>query len=220
VPINDQWKNYVSDADDFLITYAVTCPCGLLHSHLFLIGHAVELYLKAIYIKQTGDEYKAIKEGHNLKNLFELCQNNTPPFLPKFESNGNYEIFKFKGTYEELYELAQKTIQGTGLTSWEKEKFLHFSYYMEFYLIAENLNNLKYFSCQWKSRDPFWQKHLKYIASYKPNDFWIEFVKQARSYLGYSGEDNDMIKLCLEGFGCSADALPCTSREYLSQIFK
>lgn len=208
------WKDYAEDADEFFVAYAVTCPY-FLHNHFFLIGHAVELYLKAIYIKQTNDENAAMKYRHDVKGLFESCQNNVPPFLPKFKFIDNYEIFQFKGTYKELQELGAKGHR----TPSENEKWLHFMTYGEFYLIAENLNNLKYFSCQWKHYDPFWRNHLKAVASIKPNNFWAEFVKQARTYLGYSGEDNDVIKLCLEKFGC-IDDLPSVSREYLSQVFK
>jgi len=143
MPSSDQWKDYVRDADEFFIAYAMTCPCGHLQNHLFLIGHAIELYLKAIYIKQTGDEAKAMRCRHNVKELFEACQENVPPFLPKFEFNGNYEIFKFKGKYQDLQEL---WATGAAKASWapfEKEKVLHWLSYQEFYLISENLNNLK-----------------------------------------------------------------------------
>jgi HEPN domain-containing protein len=71
---------YVLDADYFFITYALACLYPL-QNHLFLIGHAVELYLKAIFIKQTDDEIAAMKFGHNIRGLFDACQNKVPPFL-------------------------------------------------------------------------------------------------------------------------------------------
>jgi len=218
---NDKWRDYVRNADEFFIAYAMTCPCALLSNHLFLIGHAVELYLKAVYIKQTNDEINAIKKGHKLKGLYKSCQENVPPFLLKFKFKENHEIFNFRGNYKELLELEMGAIKsGKSLTDFEREKVLHFISYKEFYLISENLNNLKYIYCQWKhSRDPFWREHLQAIASIKPNPFWIEFVKQVRSFLGYGGEDNDMIKLCLEGFACPVGELPNMSRSYLSEIF-
>lgn|GEM_PF-3287154 len=220
MPGNEKWKDYARNADEFFIAYSMTCPCTLMSCHLFLIGHAVELYLKAIYIKQTNDEIGAIKKGHKLKELFKLCQENIPPFLPKFKFKENYEIFNFRGNYKELLELYMKANESWNeWTPFEKEKVLHFISYSEFYLISENLNNLKYMYCQWKHSDPFWREHLGSIVSISPNPFWIEFVKQVRSFLVYGGEDNDMIKLCLDGFTCPLEELPNMSRSYLCEIF-
>lgn len=204
------------DAEDFFIFYMMTCENSFLNNRLFLIGHSVELYLKAIYIKQTGDIDGAMNNKHNVRRLFELCQAGNPPFMPNFS---------FKGNFEELHTIANKVYSGisfpaglnaslaANLTTEETEKFKHFIEYQEFYLVSENLLNLKYFYSPWKG-NAFWKKMQKSIAFVFPNPFWIDFVKEAKEYLGY---DTGAIKRCIEGFGCN---LSPNTRSWLSEIYK
>lgn len=197
----DQWAGYARDADEFFISYMmVACNSSFLFSSHFLIGHSVELYLKAIYIKQTGDVDGA--GGHNVRELFEACQKGNPPFMPGFS---------FKGTFEELHSLSQKYITGISLNEEESEKAIHFIEHQEFYLIADNLMNLKYFNSPWRGSGK--GNKGKNIASIKPDFFFIKFVREAKAYLDF---DTGLIKHCLEGFGSN---LSPNTKAWLSEIY-
>jgi hypothetical protein len=202
VDSKDQWGRFARDADEFFISYImVVCDSSFLFSTHFLIGHSVELYLKAVYIKQTGDVAGA--SGHNVRELFEACQKGKPPFMPSFS---------FKGTFGELHSLSQKKFNGIILTKEEDEKAVHFLEHQEFYLIADNLMNLKYFSSLWKGKGK--ENKGKNIASMRPDIFWINFVKEVKAYLGY---DASIIRYCLDGFGCK---LSQNAKAWLSEIYK
>jgi hypothetical protein len=53
------WRAFLWPADEWLFLFA-TPPGGLISVKLFSIGHALELYLKAVYAKLTGDVKAAI----------------------------------------------------------------------------------------------------------------------------------------------------------------
>ncbi|MGV8174140.1 MAG: hypothetical protein ACP5OU_00365, partial [Methanothrix sp.] len=203
----DQWKSFEWDADEFFISYMmVVCDSAFVESTHFLIGHSVELYLKAIYAKQTNDVNVAMDSHHNIRELFELCQAGVPPFMP---------TFSFKGTFKELYEINNKVNRGislNNLTEEEQEKFIHFIEHQEFYYISENLMNLKYLHSPWKG--PGKDNKGKNIASIRPDPFWINFVKEAKAYLGF---DNGHIKRCLDGFGCN---LSPNTKFWLSKVYE
>jgi hypothetical protein len=79
-----------------------------------LIGHAVELYLKAAYTKQTCDIDGAIRFGHDIEKLFTACKKNDPKFMKVFDSK--------KGG-SDTYNLMK---------------------HREFFVIADTLSDLKY----------------------------------------------------------------------------
>lgn len=79
------WFRFLYTADEFIISYAVTPP--ILMIKLFLVGHAAELYLKAVFTKQTGNIDQAISYKHRIKDLFVQCQKNDKLFLSDFDYN-------------------------------------------------------------------------------------------------------------------------------------
>jgi hypothetical protein len=213
----DLWGGFLWDAEEFFISYMATCAIPNLNNRLFLIGHSVELFLKAIRINQINDINQAMREGHDVRSLFGKCQAGPTPFMPSFS---------FKGTFEELYGISEKvnkhltdnlinikniTITDC-LTEDEKEKYVHFIENQEFYLISENLINLKYFHSPWKPQkgSRFFQLKGINIVTMYPNPFWIEFVKNAYNYLGYN---SGQIKERLEAYN---DGLSMKSKSWLS----
>lgn len=77
--------DFMPSADEFLVLYALSCEGPLARVSLFCIGHAVELYLKAVYTYQTGDKRKAIDYRHNIKSLLKACKNNDSDFMKNFD---------------------------------------------------------------------------------------------------------------------------------------
>lgn len=217
----DLWGGFLWDAEEFFISYMATCDIPYLNNRLFLIGHSVELFLKAIRINQTSDVNRVMSESHDVKSLFGKCQAGIPPFMPSFS---------FKGTFEELYGISQKVnkcltdnlinienITSTDcLTEDEKEKYVHFIRNQEFYFISENLMNLKYFHSPWRPQkgSRFFQLKGINIATICPNPFWIEFVKNAYSYLGYNPYQ---IRERLDAYN---DGLSINSKSWLSGLYK
>lgn len=96
----------MSSADAFFVSYATT-PL-MLDVTLFLIGHAVELYLKAAYIKQTCDIDKAIQFGHDIEKLYEACKKNDPEFMKTFDAKkGKPSEYGLMG-HREFFAIADK----------------------------------------------------------------------------------------------------------------
>jgi hypothetical protein len=204
---SDQWKGFLSDAEDFFFTYLVMSDFSFRCNDLFLIGHSVELYLKAIRIKQTGDVEGTIKKGHSVRTLFELCQNHySNPFMPDF---------KLKGKYIDLYNIQSELFTGKSADNEELANNMHFVEYQEFYLIADHLADLKYFNSKWKTITN-WGKRGKCIVSMLPNPFWINFAKEAENYL-----DNDIarIKARFSRFEIGDNLRPHT-KAFLSDMYK
>jgi hypothetical protein len=215
------WGGFLWDAEEFFVAYMATCDVPYLHNRLFLIGHSVELFLKAIRIKQTNDVNRVISESHDVRSLFEKCQNGDPPVMPSFS---------FKGTFEELYRISEKVntyltdnlvnienIAITGcLTEDEKEKYIHFIDNQEFYFISENLMNLKYYHSPWKpvKGSRFFQLKGINIVTMHPNPFWIEFAKIAYDYLG---DNPDQIRERLEKYD---RGLSLNTRSWLSHLYE
>jgi len=212
----DQWKSFAWDADEFFISYMmVACDSSFVESTHFLYGHSVELYLKAIYAKQTNDMKTAMAGRHNIRELLQLCQAGNPPFMLSFS---------FKGTFDELYKIQNKVSREISLpnsegkkltdvlTEEEIEKYNHYVQHQEFYYISENLMNLKYLHSPWKGLGK--GNKGKNFVSMRPDLFLINFVKEVKAYLGF---DNGLIKNCLEGFGCN---LSQNTKGWLSEIYK
>lgn len=185
MPNGNSWNGYLVDAEDFFISYMAACEISSLSTGLFLIGHSMELFLKAVFIKQTNDENTAINTAHNVRELFELCQRNDPYFMPNLG---------FKGTFEELYNISCRANENLmcsrtdtdGFTRDEIDKYVHFIEHQEFYYISENLMNLKYYHSRWKGSNPFFRLNRIYIPTARPNPFWIGFVKDVERYFGYA----------------------------------
>lgn len=195
------WTVFVSQADEWLVEYSL--PPNLPQVKLSLVGHAVELYLKAVVTKQTGDIGVAIQQGHSIKKLWDLCKKD-PTFMPEYE---------IRSSVFDLDLVAPEGIILYGKLS--EADYKHYQENAELYAIAKVLPHLKY----------GYTPSSQFPDSYRvpgwlwPNPYWTRFVKGMRSYLGplptlYSGEiDYIKDRIGLEN-------LPEGSRSYLSGLYE
>jgi len=146
---------------------------------MFLIGHAVELYLKSVYIKQRGRVKKKdlFRLGHDIKSILAECQKIDPGFMPYLSTEKLERAIEIEKENKILKEASKN------------KEFRHFYFNnQEFIPIAAHLPDLKYLGLRKKEG----KLSFGFIC---PNDYWIRFIKQVRSYLNYPGEQNfDPIK--------------------------
>src|SRR5438046_2379218 len=77
------WKVFLPTADEWIVAYSL--PPALHTIKLFMIGQAVELYLKSVVAKQMGSVDRALEQRHDIKKLWDLCKENDPNFMPEYE---------------------------------------------------------------------------------------------------------------------------------------
>lgn len=195
----EQWCSWVDLADQWFVAYASLHTTISPIPSYFCIGHAVELYLKAIIVKNEGEE-KAINFDHNIIKLWDYCKLDTD-FMPKInlrKSILNQDVLAFTPSPNTL----------------SKDDIDHFFNNRELYIIANHQKDLKYFSLPMKSH----KKSGAFLIGEYPNLYWIEFLKNIRVYLGYPpSRQRDYIKTFLN---LTWNELPARTRFYLCKIFE
>lgn len=95
----------MDSGDAFLISYAVLPPIP--EVTLFLVGHAVELYLKAVLTKQTRNIDETIKFGHSVGDLLMECQKNEASFMPEINCKKLKTEEEYRSRHHELYTIIE-----------------------------------------------------------------------------------------------------------------
>jgi len=186
--MSDEWRTFLWTADEFLIEYSLPLPF-LTAVKQFLIGHVVELYLKAAYTKMTGDHRSAINYGHKIKNLLGACQKHTPSFMQGYQIKD--DVFN--------------SIKSNQIVN-DPEYFKH----CQLYQIAVWAGRFKYFGMP-QSIDGT-EKQTSFICMW-PDPYWTGFLKELRTYLGYPEEGKgDRIKHMW-------NQLPESSKVYLLDLY-
>lgn len=150
-----------------------------------MIGHAVELYLKATLAKQTGNNSAAIGYGHNIKRLWDACKSNDANFIPEYKIRN---IIFDKSRY----------VDGLNINDWYNDlvasgEVEHYHRNQELYTIAWLLPDLKYTFAPSKV-----QGRKSEIVSW-PHPYWVDFFKAIRCYLDYPGAGRrDAIRFYLD----------------------
>lgn len=191
------WWSFLRAADEWFVNYA-SVPADLSSVITFSIGHTVELYLKATYVKNTGDMHQAIKYGHKIRELWGACKSYDKNFMPNYEIRNcvfNADLFN---TPTELREILSD------------DDLKHYFKHQELYLIAKLLPDLKYLGAPLK-----FLKGAYAFGYIHPNPYWIEFFKEFRSYLQHPSENRlDFIKHKLD-----EGDLPVRSIQYLRGLY-
>ena len=188
-----EWHSFLEAADEWFITYSLPPPLTCVK--LFAIGHTVELYLKAVNTKVTGDIERVIKLGHGIKSIWDDCKEQDPNFMPSFEirdSVFNANLFKDGGR------------------SLDRADYEHFLEDQELYIVAKILPDLKYLGAPLKKIEGAFS-----IGFVHPNPYWINFFKELRGYIGHP----DKSRLDLISYHIEKRDLPQESIRYLSGLY-
>jgi hypothetical protein len=165
--MNDLCREFIRNGSEFFVAYASAPP--LPRASLFLVGHAVELHLKAAYVDRYGgntSREKLInkltkKYSHNIKKLWDYLKTD-PNFMPSFNVR------------EDLY--GKNYMDPATMSTLKPEDIAHLSEYSELYMIMGHLQDLKYLFLPWNPGS--------YGFSH-PGPFWISLFKELRAYLRY-----------------------------------
>ncbi len=159
------WHCFLWTADEWIVSYSLP-PQSLMSVKLFSIGHALELYLKACYTKQTGDINKAISFGHDVPGIWAACKAEDSNFLPDHELR------------EPI--LQRNILDGKDLESLPRPDLMHSVKNREFYLVSKHLADLKYLGAPLKTHKG------PYAFGLSPcNPLWATLFHDLRCYLKY-----------------------------------
>ncbi len=189
----DNWIRFLQAADQWLISYSL--PPASLAVKLFSIGHVIELYLKAANTKMTGDMNGSISFGHKIKRVWDDCKSRDKSFMPSYdfrENVYNSDFMHFHGH------------------NFNHDDQMHFIKHQELYIVAKHLPDLKYYGLPPKT-----MKNFNSFGMVHPNDYWIDFLKELRTYLEYPGDNiRDWIRMAID-----RRELPFNSAQYLNQLY-
>jgi len=194
------WAKYASEGDQWIICYALVSGISSTQTAaLYIIGHAVELYLKAASIKLSDNEAGAIKYGHCLKRLWKDCRRLDPCFM------STYDI--------RFSTLAKDIFDPKVIGSLSADELRNFDSHRSLYAIMRALPDLKYFGLPWKTEKT---SGSYYVVTEHRDRYWIRFFKDMRTYLGYPANQlADRIRNAVAGSDLPADAVA-----YLKKYFE
>lgn len=186
---------FVDVGDQFLITYACASHAGMA-ACLFNVGHAVELYLKAVILK-AQPHTDVSKYGHNIKRLLTDVQAAVPSILP------NYTL---RSSAADKWLLNPVGPNGFGIDP----DYDHYIYNIELYWISRFLVDTKYLFASHKAI-----KGSFLIFFTARNEYWQPFFREIRSYLGLPDPTRHYDRLVE---AVNNPAIPRAAREYLSKV--
>ena len=163
IPLRDDWRSFQSWGDQWLINYSLPL-IWIADVKLFSVGHALELYLKAVRTKLTGDIDKSIGFGHRIKGLWQDCKTYDPQFLPMYELRNSV--------------LDTNILEGGLDKKLSQDDFFHFLRFQELYMAARHLADLKYLGTKLKTAN-----RVCYGTAF-PNPMWSQLFSELRRYLG------------------------------------
>lgn len=183
--MSSEWKSFLRPADEWILCYA-TAPVLCHAVQFFAVGHALELYLKAVHCKITANIARTIKYGHNVEALWSAIKTLDQSFAPSFELRPSVLAVKtLKGGHEEVLSL---------------DDFRHFVEHQELYRSVQHLADLKYMGAPMKSVSG----QIGYAFG-SPDPMWQRLFAEMRTYIG-RGEVNDWMATCIEHSNLSPDA--------------
>jgi hypothetical protein len=188
------WKSFVNLGDEWLISYAIP-PMHSVSVKLFTIGHALELYLKAVIAKRTGSVDGLVLYGHNIKKMWDECKGIDPNFMHDYEIRDSMIDALSRRTDTPLNPSDELDLAMNG----------------DLYLVFCGLADWKYFGTVHKS-----PRMPRNLATAFPNVYWIHFFKALRSYLGHaSAREHDEIRAQIDLFR----RLPDEAVRFLQQMY-
>ena len=175
--MRNDYGEFICLADEYLISY-VCLPCDLLKVKQFLIVHALELYLKAVYFKNTNDYEKTIQFKHDIYKLFKSCKVFAPSFLADVVIEEKIlQIFQSKNAHQKICS--------------NVEQMKNYPFYLACYYAG----NLKYFGLKNKSIN----FNQDIVESGDTIYYWAEIFNKIRNYLKFPETSNtiDLLNLTI-----------------------
>jgi hypothetical protein len=165
------WKYFARLGDEFIISYSKLTgqtPAAT----VFNIGHAVELYLKAIILKLKPDS-NVLKFGHDVGRLLKKINSLESELLVNFQLDERfYAKFIDKKIGQEI--------------DHNDTKYSHFLVHQELYWVAKYLVHIKYLGTP-KTKLP--ESYVFYCTPC--SQYWIAILKEIRKFLNWPKEGGD-----------------------------
>lgn len=183
--------------NQFLISYACSSWAGPI-ANLFSVGHAVELYLKAV-VRRISPEIDVSTYRHDVRRLLSDVQEKAAPLL---------STYRLKQSAADAWLLNPIQPIGLGVDA----DFDHYSTHSELYWISRYLMDTKYLFASQKgdlAKSPF-----AFVVMGR-NEYWQPFFKELRQFFiaGASARTPDRLELVVAN-----QAVPLEAREYLRRI--
>lgn len=184
------WQQFASTGDQFLIMYAQSATVTPSAS-LFTVGHAAELYLKAVSTK-LDPNFNAVKYGHHVDRLLQVAHNTG--LLADFQVS--------ESVRDRIMMKWPHPIEMLGDTDYQQ-----YVACQELYWVAYFLADSKYLGVGFRSAPESYG-----VTTLARNPFWIPFFKELRTFLGWS---LDGFEATLHRWSLESGALTAESVEYL-----
>jgi hypothetical protein len=190
-----QWPygSFVHIADEFLISYA--CSPWTPAASLFLVGHAAELYLKAVLVK-SKPTVDAASHGHKIEKLLDTVQSLHPGLLREYT--------------------LRKSAAHRWMHSWQiapsapDSDYDHFRQHMELYWVSRYLADTKYFGASYLQIDKGFALILQPL-----NPYWQQFFFEIRRHLGVPNPETQPDKIAQ---AIADTGFPPYAKVYLSRL--
>ncbi|MDB5102715.1 MAG: hypothetical protein JWP91_404 [Fibrobacteres bacterium] len=186
-----KWQHYALTGDDFLVAF-YALPNGLDQSRLFLVGHALELYLKGVLFSLLNDANLVRSKGHKIVDLLRSCQSEDPKFLP------DYVI---RDSVLDALPLSIHLMENLAPSD-----YVHFGTHRDLYQTIALGPDAKYWGT------PLTRPNLDSVFEVWPNNYWEKMFKNIFQYLGHSPENCNLI--------LSRGGFTSTIKDVVNDIFR
>jgi hypothetical protein len=163
-------EHFAMLGDQFLISYALQTHV-VVPAQLFLVGHAAELYLKAVLLSVEPD-IPASKRGHNVGSMLKLMQALPEPLLKGYV----------------LRPAVFQNYMGGGLvpmSAMTDPDYLHYIANQELYWISMYLADIKYLGTEHKTLPNAYGVFVRCA-----NPYWVPFFREMRAHLCWPRENS------------------------------
>lgn len=187
--------SFVDVGDQFLIAYACSSWAGPA-VHLFTIGHAAELYLKAALLKiQPGTD--VTKFGHKIGDLLAKLQSYSPSLLA---------AYTLRKSAADKWLLNPVGPESFGIDP----DYDHYVNNMELYWVSRYLADTKYLLASHKAAIKSFV-----VVSTGLNEYWQPFFRELRNFLGLPDPAHGHDRLAN---AATSENFPAQARKFLEKI--
>lgn len=219
--MEDKWGNMdkegiiiylLQDADEWLIRYSLCINYIFLTSNHFLIGHTMELYLKAVRMFQTGDYNVVLGHKHKIIEMLHYCIQDDPDFLSDIPSTNSEFVKKIIDD--------PRIIKSMSTEEFDVNKYGEYS---ELFKIAINFPSLKYMGLPTPTKN---YKRATDFSHRVPNTDFIKIIKSIRNYLNWPRGNDPILSFIIRHsyeipqLKRSGDEIPQATKEYLMGLYE